>query len=548
MKAPSAGHETPSPKRQRTSRTNTSGKRMSYDMKYHPMDDVLRPAASAARKAARGISVVPRRLSATSESTTIGDESDGTDSESHNSSRQESTESTSVHSPQCRPVPPREGSPSSRRVTRAELNGEKPVMYSTKHHPADVVLRPAAAKKAMDQWVKESDRTLPATTKKNRSISRAANADSSAPSFGSPATPAPPSNSSTIDAAGSTTSASASTISSPTSRVDKTFPIDLKAGLTGEEIKMGWRSLSEADHLIYLLQRGAADGRMLPMSWLDVTIALRKHFGLGDFPDAIQAEEWVESLRGRYANVSRYLQEYFVAEPEPMVKRDRKLYYAEDLDVYGLRPGDRYFRHHGQSIVQPPSTLCIDTNEYLEGHVVQDLLAADDESEEVKDEAEGKDENEERRRGPSGYYSGEASYIRHVWGPKDQCSSSEGSSELEINTSMRNSISADIEGVLDPDDLEELSNILDFSNDSCVHSGDGEIKSGKDETAHEESRQQANPHRSRRRTDGIMFSVHEDRPGNTARVEKQVGRSRKSLGMDVPKENLRERSVSEEAA
>ncbi|KAI4114039.1 MAG: hypothetical protein LQ345_005104 [Seirophora villosa] len=548
MRASLAGQETPSPKRQRTSRTNTSGKRMSYDMKYHPMDDVLRPAASAARKAARGISVVPRRTSVTSESTTIGDESAGTGSESHASSRQESAESTALRSPQCRPVPPREGSPSSRRVTRVELNREKPVMYSTKYHPADVVLRPAAAKKAMDQWVKESDRTLPATKRKNRCISRAANADSSAPSFGPPATPAPPSNSSTIDIAGSTTSASACTIPSPTSRVDKTFPIDLKAGLTGEEIKMGWRSLSEADHLIYLLQRGAADGRMLPMSWLDAAMALRKHFGLGDFPDAIQAEEWVESLRGRYANVSRCLQEYFDAEPEPMVKGDRKIYYAEDLDVYGLRPGDRYFRHHGQSIVQPPNTPCIDTNEYLEGHIVQHLLAADDESEEVKDEAKDEDENEERRRGPSGYYSGEASYIRHVRGPKDEYSSSEGSSELEIITSMRNSISADIEGVLDPDDLDELSNILDFASESRVHSGDGEIKSGKDEAAHEESRQQANPHRNRRRTDGAIFPVHEDQPGNTARLEQQVGWSLKSLGMDVPKENLRERSVSEEVA
>ncbi|KAL9013869.1 MAG: hypothetical protein Q9173_001467 [Seirophora scorigena] len=512
------------------------------------MDDVLRPAASAARKAARGISVVPRRTSVTSQSTIIGNESDGTDSESHASSRQESAESTAVQSPQCRLVPPKEGKPSSRRVTRAELNGEKPVMYSTKHHPADVVLRPAAAKKAIDEWVKESDRTLPATKRKNRCISREANTDSSTPSFGSPATPAPPSYSSTIDTAGSTTTASSSTISPPTSRVDKTFPIDLKAGLTGEEIKAGWRSLSEADRLIYLLQRGAADGCMLPISWLDAATALRKHFGLGDFPDAIQAEGWVELLRGRYANVSRYLQKYFNAAPEPMVKRDLTIYYAEDLDVYGLRPGDRYFRYHGQSIVQSADTRCMDTSECLIGHVVQHLLAADDKNEEVEDEAEDEEENEERRRGLFGSYNDEASYIRHMLGPKDECSFSQGSSEREIIMSMRNSISADIEGVLDPHDLDELSNILGSASESCVHSGDGEIKSGKDEAAQEESRQQANPHRNRRRTDGTIFSVHEDQPGNTARVEKQVSWSLKSLGMDISKENLRERSVLEEAA
>ncbi|KAL8774481.1 MAG: hypothetical protein Q9209_000854 [Squamulea sp. 1 TL-2023] len=49
-------HEaTPSPKRRRLSRSAAAGRTMSYDQRYHPMDDVTRPASAAALKAAYGI-------------------------------------------------------------------------------------------------------------------------------------------------------------------------------------------------------------------------------------------------------------------------------------------------------------------------------------------------------------------------------------------------------------------------------------------------------------------------------------------------------------
>ncbi|KAL8652787.1 MAG: hypothetical protein Q9210_002484 [Variospora velana] len=540
MKAPSTEDETPSPKRQRTSRASASGKEMSYDMKYHPMDDVLRPAASAARKSAHGISVVPRCTSVTSESTTIVNESDDTDNESHPPSPREYAASNAVQTPPRRPVPPRAGSPSSRRVTRAELNGEKPVMYSTKHHPADVVLRPAAARKALDDWVKESDRTPPAIKRKNRHISKEAKADPPATSFDSPALP---SHSLSAEAAGTASATSSSTISSSAATIYKTYPIDVKAGLTGDEMKLGWTSLSEADRLMYLLQKGAADGRMLPLSWFDAANALREHFGLGIFVDMIQAGGWVESLRDRYAKVSRYLQKYFDAEPEPTMKRDQIVYYAEDFDVYEYGPGDRYFRYHGQNVVQPANIRCVDTDEYLEEDAVQQLLAAVDENEEVEDEVG--DEGEKTRRGLCGSYNDAESYIRQELGPRDDCSSEE-SAEREIIMGMRNSMSADIDGVLDPEDLDELSDILYSPAEMSVHSSE-EIKPGKGKAAQDEPRRQATPRRNRSRTDGPIFSVHEDQPGSTPRAKRRVAQNFKSPGMDVPKENLRERSVSDEA-
>ncbi|KAL9019858.1 MAG: hypothetical protein Q9185_002907 [Variospora sp. 1 TL-2023] len=533
MKEPSGEDGTPSPKRQRTSRTSASGKEMSYDMKYHPMDDVLRPAASAARKAAHGISVVPRCTSVTSESTTIVNESDDTDNETHPPSPREHAASNAVQPPQCRPVPPRAGSPSSRRVTRAELNGEKPVMYSMKHHPADVVLRPAAARKALDDWIKESDRTLPATKRKNRRISKEAKADSPAASFNSPALP---SHSLSAEAAGTTSTISSSTISSSAATIHKTYPIDLKAGLTIDETKLGWTSLSEADRLMYLLQKGAADGRMLPLSWFNAANALREHFGLGIFVDVIQAEGWVESLRDRYAKVSWYLQLYFDAERQPTMKRDQTVYYAEDFDVYEYEPGDRYFRYHGENVVQPADIRSVDTDEYLEGDAVQQLLAAVDENEEVEDEGE------KTRRGLCGSYNDAEGYIRQELGPRDDCSSEE-SAEREIIRGMRNSISADIDGVLDPD---ELSDILYSPAEMSIH-GSEEIKPGKGDAALNVPRRQATPRRNRSRTDGTIFSVHEDQPGSTPKAKKRVAQNFKSPGMDVPKENLRERSVSDDA-
>ncbi|KAL8973970.1 MAG: hypothetical protein Q9197_001783 [Variospora fuerteventurae] len=533
MKAPSAEDGTPSPKRQRTSRTSASGKEMSYDMKYHPMDDVLRPAASTARKAAHGISVVPRCTSVTSESTTIVNESDDTDNETYPPSPREHAASNAVQPPPCRPVPPRAGSPSSRRVTRAELNGEKPVMYSMKHHPADVVLRPAAARKALDDWVKESDRTLPATKRKDRRTSKEAKAEPPAKSFDSTALP---SHFSSAEAAGTTSATSSSTISSSTATIYKTYPIDLKAGLTGDEMKLGWTSLSEADRLMYLLQKGAADGRMLPFSWFDAANALREHFGLGMFVDVIQAEGWVESLRDRYAKVSWYLQEYFDAERQPTMKRDQTVYYAEDLDVYEYELGDRYFRYHGEDVVQPADIHYVNTDEYLEGDAVQQLLAAVDENEEVEDEGE------KTRRGLCGSYNDADGYIRQELGPRDDCSSEE-SAEREIIMGMRNSISADIDGVLDPD---ELSDILYSPAEMSIH-GSEEIKPGKGDAALNEPRRQATPRRNRSRTDGTIFSVHEDQPGSTPKATKRVAQNFKSPGMDVPKENLRERSVSDDA-
>ena len=113
----------PSPKRQRTMRVGR--KYVDYDMKHHPMDDVLRPKAAAKRRSYNKspdliqykirnedekLDVVPKPI-------------------------QESFENRLMITPE------------HRRITRAGTLGGRVVDYDMKHHPMDDVLRPKATAK-----------------------------------------------------------------------------------------------------------------------------------------------------------------------------------------------------------------------------------------------------------------------------------------------------------------------------------------------------------------------------------------------------------------
>ncbi|KAI4252619.1 MAG: hypothetical protein L6R42_007893, partial [Xanthoria sp. 1 TBL-2021] len=174
--------ETPSPKRRRTTRTVALAKSINYDQKYHPMDDITRPAAAAARRAAHGL-YDTSRSSTTSDSTIINQSDDSSDDsmddtsarevEAHvkairqparpesgilsdlRSSRRPDNNASRPREPTSsldltrRPVRARSGSPSNRRVTRGDVHGEKVVQYSAKHHPMDDIIRPKQAKKVL---------------------------------------------------------------------------------------------------------------------------------------------------------------------------------------------------------------------------------------------------------------------------------------------------------------------------------------------------------------------------------------------------------------
>lgn len=595
MKAPPTD-EAPGPKRQRTTRTSTSGKTMKYDMNYHPMDDVLRPAASAARKAAHGINT--RQDPTTSESRTYVEESDESDCESYVSSLGTLGATGTLGTPPRRPILPRAGSPSSRRVTRAELNGEKPVMYNMRHHPADVVLRPAAARRVIDEWSKGSDRTSPpivAGRSKTPSKAKAKHTDSKITEE-APATPLSPVSS---EEPIPTSSSPDTPAALPQAQIEDLLLVMYPGGsLTDEVSKLGWKSLSESDRLLYLLQQGAYDNsEMLPLSWMDAALSLRKRFGLGDFPSTEQATNEVDALRARYRSVSQHMQDFFGAELEPATKEDETFYYAEDFDVYDLEPGDKYFKrrsdcivmaslmptmdekafgqksdlnqtkpievatpcpqcildrlgntlrstsnglqarcshdvdrqgkgNHGKEenqVMNPDEQPCGDASQDLEGDDMQHLHTADDEN--VNEEGQG--------RGLFGSYNDAEGYIRQSMGPHDEYSSTQESPERELIASMRNSISANIDDVLDLDDLTPMLSSLP----EPIMQASGR---------RDKPRQRSTSRRNKRSTGGSDFSVHEDAPGGTPKIKKHVAMNRKSPGTDIPKENLQERSPSEE--
>lgn len=118
----------PSPKRQRVTRADILGhKRVDYDMKHHPMDDVLRPKAAAKRRA---YDHPPQQLS---------------DDESERASDEDSD--LDIPKTGQKPITYPQTTPERHRTTRAETLGGKPVDYDMKHHPMDDVLRPKAAAK-----------------------------------------------------------------------------------------------------------------------------------------------------------------------------------------------------------------------------------------------------------------------------------------------------------------------------------------------------------------------------------------------------------------
>lgn len=660
--SPTGDFATPSPKRQRSTRTSASGRTMNYDMKYHPMDDVLRPAASAARKAAHGLDT--RASPTTSESTAIGEENDDTeDSESPMLSPQAQRLTDNVfESPQRRPIRPRAGSPSCRRVTRAEAGGERPVMYDMKHHPVDIALRPAAARRAMAKFAQGPDQKPARTARKNkirhrgspkRTNSHATDEALSAPASkeaisdeltgvtsstgtynkpeatdnapsttplheaisdesipispltgthaipdaseeapsGTPLNQAIPDKSKTMPSSDSTPVAV-----SHTSIDDLLLRLYPRGHLTDEVSELGWKSLSKSDRLLYLLRQGAHDFDDSSMhSWSVVALKLRKFSGLDKFPSMAQGSTEVEALRNRYHTVSQHLHHFFEAETDSATQDDPTFYYAENFDVYDLEPGDKYFRYRRDSIVQPLHTHSIDTTTLrhvgnstnvrqvrltsschqcisdpldnttrsiyrhskapyshetarpetarTEREAVQvtksdkqshEDAPMDEERDEVRDLPTNDSEStdDEKTHVLNGSFNDEAAYIQQAMGPHDTYSSTQASPERDVLESMRSDMVADIDML----DLDELTTTFHPPPQPGVLTTN---ESGS-LFGHLDSR------RSRRSRDASIFSLHEDQPGNTPKIQRQVSMHPKSPGTDVPKENLQERSASEE--
>lgn len=501
--------ETPSPKRRRTTRTVALAKSINYDQKYHPMDDITRPAAAAARRAAHGL-YDTSRSSTTSDSTIINQSDDSSDDsmddtsarevEAHvkairqparpesgilsdlRSSRRPDNNASRPREPTSsldltrRPVRARSGSPSNRRVTRGDVHGEKVVQYSAKHHPMDDIIRPKQAKKVLART--------------------AAIANSSASVIGSPKSP----------------------------KVSKPEPPYEAVS------ELGWKSLNVQDRLLFSLQKGTPpDGAILPMHWSNVAKALRK---LGMPTNSVD----INYLQQRYSTVCRNLHIYYRLAEEPANKEDQEFIYAEAFDLYDHEAGQKYWKHRMDNIAS------LDTWVRMDEAAIETTDAGIDVTDENND-----DEDDLGIRGGYGSYNDAEGYVRQSHGVLD--SETQDSTEIEVLFSLRNQLSAHIDDILELDELSQrFHSSADHDDESRKTTTINNTLTSADDALQPESGTTRGPLKRRlqnpRSNIQSPFLVHEDQPGNTPKIKRQLAMRPKSPGTDLPKENWSERSSS----
>ncbi|KAL8869831.1 MAG: hypothetical protein Q9174_003971, partial [Haloplaca sp. 1 TL-2023] len=335
-----------SPSSRRITRGDKNGEKIvDYNMKHHPMDDILRPRQSANRRSAHIAETSPSADSRGPSEHRI-DEPRGSETPANRNgipdapTRIISAGGVTV----IRHDRPR-SLDSNQRVTR-ERNREKPMVYNMKHHPMDTSLRPAQARKQLARWSTGSTDLPLATPKKGHSkVSEEAKAiKQTSPSY---------SNTVTDSRSAVLTHPSEPAISSPI-RPHKSAASP-RQDFAGQSVAASWKSLTKEDRSLYVLQQGApSGGQTLPRTWPDVASALQAEFG---------ASVTTSALQSRYDAVRQSVQNYFGAESDPTKPEDITMRYAEGFDVYDYEPGDKYWRHTTDSVVQPEHLADADAND-----------------------------------------------------------------------------------------------------------------------------------------------------------------------------------------
>ncbi|KAL8856701.1 MAG: hypothetical protein Q9178_006658 [Gyalolechia marmorata] len=451
--------ETTTPKRRRTTRNAASS--INYDQKYHPMDDVMRPSAAAARRAAHDLLGTPGP-STTSESIALLEQSD----DSHGSIEDTNAREVDAHpKPIGQTVPHGSGSPSNRRGTRER--GEKPSIYDMSYHPLDDVMPLKKSRKPLDP--KPSPKL--STTVRDTSSS-------------------PPRKHHQMDVV---------------TRSKKSMNVLARAAAAPNG------STSIGSHASTGTSRPEYPHKTVTESELAVVP-----------PSDMSATAALESATGG----------------------NHELHYAEGFDVYDCKVGEKYWNHRKDSIVQlgrqaiqqTGRDRLLSTANEATGHIHAEKTARDDD-----------------RDSYDSSYNDAKGYIRQTLGCYD--SETQESPETELLASLRNQPSNSIDDMME---LAELAPMfqppVEDENDSkgkepIRPSGNSSLYAGAND--HElDSGERRRPLQGRfniTSTAEHTFSVHEDQPGNTPKIKRQVAMYPKSPGTDIPKENWHERSPTAES-
>ena len=120
-------------------------------------------------------------------------------------------------------------------------------------------------------------------------------------------------------------------------------------------IPADWVNLEYFDRRVYLLQQGAPlHGETLSMPWLKVVENLVRE---GFFSkENFEAFGGMKALKSRYETVRLGVERFFGAKPEQTDKRDWPIMYMEDMKVFELDTKTKYWSHPRHKLVNPIST------------------------------------------------------------------------------------------------------------------------------------------------------------------------------------------------
>lgn len=443
-----------------------------YDMKYHPMDDLLRPNAHATLNARS-----QRLMSSYGEDSLTGPENlkdSGAEVISNSGVIR-----NRVHISKNQPTR------SSTRFARSGTQSERTVNYDMRYHPIDDVLR-SKYRKSDSFWLKE--------------VSISARASSST---GSP-------------------------------RID--FDNPLKKSISSD-----WRDLESFDRRVYILQKGAPlQGETLPVEWTKIieTLVMEGFFTQGEF----KAVGGLTALTSRYETIRLAIQGFFRSAPESVDKRDWSIRYVEDLKVFGLGSGTKYWRHQRHSIVHPRSSKI--------ANKAQTITAS---SEAFEDGNAARFMNDEQLTLPVlavPYTSEEASHdpvlegqLEGCKGDIDRLPDDQGHSFEEAFELLQPSIDADsiVDTILgDPFIWSSATNSFPGRLESYTAEaiqGDRSIPTPSDPKHLIKKGNRG----SKAKSSATSFQILEDEPGSTPLIRKYISMIPASPGTDIQKENFEDR-------
>lgn len=448
-----------------------------YDMKYHPMDEVLRPNAHAT------LNAQSQRLISSS----LGSSSNGLDS----------LKKERVNSPISNSDIKREiiwkGKPlgNSPRLVRSDTPSQKRLNSNLGYHPIDDVLR-FKPRKRRSVWLKNV--SILATSSSSTTLPRI--------DFDNPFT-------------------------KPTSP--------------------DWRDLELFDRRVYILQKGAPlRGTTLPLEWTQVVEILVTE---GFFTEKeFETAGGLTALTSRYETIRLEIQGFFESAPEPVDMRDWPIRYVEDLKVFDLKSGTKYWRHQRDSLVNPGSSkianreqAVIANSEEFQARNTADIASIEQPTVPIS---------------VTSYASQEASYESALEGQLDDYNDNIDRFPDGHDRSFEDAFdllqpSTDAYSNVDTTlgDPFVWSNTTSSSSRQPEHHSNRGICDGKGDRSVHVDPLPSDPkppikkgkRDSKAKPAAVSFQIHEDEPGGTPRIRKYVSRNPASPGTDIQKENFRDR-------